>query len=164
MLIALFSRSIRTSRFLAGCAVALVLAVDLPFVIGLIRTSREASAISAWKDSLQEEEASRFGAEFAAITRILRRDVPAGSTLFIPKRNRTGISLESEPLHFQLWPQYTPALSIEDADYVLLLDPSRVRYDAQRGVLVIPDHAPVPADPVAILNPKAMILKRTYDK
>jgi len=164
LLIALFSRSIRASRFLAGCAVALVLAVDLPFVIGLIRTSREASAMSAWKDSLEEEEASRFGAEFAEIARILRRDVPAGSTLFIPKRNRTGISLESEPLHFQLWPQYTPVLSIEDAGYVLLLDPSSVRYDAQRRVLVIPDYAPVPAEPVAILNPKAMILKRTYDK
>jgi len=164
LLIALFSSSVRISRFMAGFAVALVLIVDAPFVIGLMRTSREASPMSAWKNSVQEEEAARFGVDFAEIARIVRRDVPTGSTLYVPNRNRAGISLESEPLHFQLWPHYIPARSIEEADYVLLLDPSRARYDAQRGAIVIPDHTPVPANPVAIVNSRTMILKRTYDK
>jgi len=164
LLIALYSRSAQTSGFMAGCAVVLVLMVDAPFVIGIMRTSREASSMSAWKSSVQEEEAARFGADFAEIARILRRDVPVGSTFFVPNRNRAGVSLESEPLHFQLWPQYIPVHSVEDAEYFILLDPSTARYDAQKSVLIIPDHTPIPADPVAIVNPKAMILKRTYDK
>ena len=113
------------------------------------------------KNSVREE-----AARFVDLPRLLNRAARRSDwqQLYVPNRNRAGISLESEPLHFQLWPHYIPARSIEEADYVLLLDPSRARYDAQRGAIVIPDHTPVPANPVAIVNSRTMILKRTYDK
>ncbi len=164
LLIALYARSRRMRKAMIGLAVGLVLAVDSPFLINLVRTSAEASTRSAWRNSREEEETSRFGAEYAGIVQGLRREAPAGSTIFIPDRRRGGVSAESDWMIFQLWPQYRPAPRMDAADYIILLHPTRARYDASGSAVVLPDQKPVRVVPIVDLSSEAMLLKRKHDQ
>jgi len=137
--------------------------VDAPFLINLVRASAEASARSAWKNSREEEEISRFGTEYAEMVRVLRRDVPAGSTVFIPDRKYEGTPVESDPMILQLWPQYKPVRRIDHADYILLFHPTEARYDVQSGVVILPGHSPIRAVPLVALNSEVILLKKTHD-
>jgi hypothetical protein len=163
LLIAIYSKGLRTGKVMLCLVFGLILIIDAPFLATLGHTLKEAATQSAWKSGREEEEISRFGPEYAELARALRQAAPVGSAVLIPPRQRDRIQGESEWIKFQLWPQYKTASQVETADYILLLHPLEAKYDPGNGALMLPNENPIRVSPIRIVQTDVMLLKRRHD-
>jgi hypothetical protein len=116
-IVAFFSKNRVAIAALVGTALLFQLILDMQFNVTLWNHAEYSHQRSAWHESQNDEHASRFGKDFAALAKAFEEQVPRGSKVYFPQETLHTVWAETNWIAFQYYPAYQ-SVGLADADYI----------------------------------------------
>lgn len=127
-------RSTRSVLIVGG--ILLMIVVDLRFTVRLAKHAAFSVQRAGWYASMEAEDESRFGKDFADLARNFEALVPPLSKVYFPRERLGKVSGETNWIEFLFYPKFL-SVELQEAEYVFFYFPNTgLKVDMSSGQLV----------------------------